>query len=375
MVLMDADVVIIGLGAAGAFAALELVERGYKVIGLERDALLHDNGAYAGESRLFRAAYHEGTEYLPMLLDSRKRWQEIQKHSRRDLFMETGVLSIGAPDSPSLVNVQRSLIEADLPHEALDADDIRRRFPQQADIRDDVGFLDQLGGVLRPEAAVAEIHRQAQSRGASLRPYSEVKAIDERPGGVDVVTSAGTLRAAQVIVSAGVWTPAILPQLETPLAIKPIALTWYAPEDPSQFTPDIFPGFIRDRGDTHVFGTPTMDGSLIKAGFAADWGEIDTPSSLQRRLSTSELHHVEEAVQSFLHGLPNGTSRQSVHMDVFTADKRPMIGKIADRITVATGFSGHGFKLSPALGLAAATTAIDAEPPYDLAPFSPERFV
>lgn len=371
---MDADVVIIGLGAAGAFAALELGQRGYNVIGLERNALLHDNGAYAGESRLFRVAYHEGTEYLPMLLDSRKRWRELQRHGQRNIFEETGVLSIGAPDSPNLVNVQRSLTEGNLPHEVLEADQLRHRFPQQKDLRDDVGFLDQLGGVLRPEAAVAEIQRQAQAHGASLRPYSEVQAVEERSGAVDVVTSAGTLRAAHVIVSAGVWTPAILPQLTELLTIKPIALTWYAPVDPHQFAPDIFPGFIRDRGDVHVFGAPTMDGSLVKVGLAAEWGEIDSPESLRRRLTTDELDRVESSVQSFLHGLPNGTSRQSVHMDVFTDNKRPIIAKVGDRITVATGFSGHGFKLSPALGLAAATTAVDIESPYDLSPFRLERF-
>lgn len=371
---MDADIVIIGLGAAGAFAALDLAQRGYHVIGLERDALIHDNGAYAGESRLFRAAYHEGTEYLPMLLDSRKRWQELERHSNRDIFLETGVLSIGASGSPSLVNVQRSLSEGNLPHEVLDTDQLRKRYPQQKDLHDDVGYLDKLGGVLRPEAAVAEIHRQAQSQGASFRPYSEVNAVEERAGAVDVVTSSGTIRAAQAIVSAGVWTPALLPHLEELLTIRPIALTWYAPKDPRQFTPEVFPGFIRDRGSTHIFGTPTMDGSLVKAGFAADWGEIDAPSSLRRRLSPDELHRVETSVQSFLHGIPEGTSRQSVHMDAFTSGKRPIIGKVGDRITVATGFSGHGFKLSPALGIAAAATAIDIEPPYDLSPFSPERF-
>lgn len=368
------DVVVIGLGAAGAFAARELAARGLRVVGLERHALLHDRGAYAGESRLFRAAYHEGTEYLPMLLDSRRRWFAAQTAGRRELFVETGALSIGAPDAPSMCNVLDSLEVAEVPHLTLDPGQLRIRYPQHGDITDEIGVLDRLGGTLRPESAVAEIQRQARIAGAELRPDHEVLALDESERDVAVHTSAGVLRASRVIVIAGVRTAGLVPTLASVLRIVPLALTWFAPADPADFAPEVFPAFIRDRGTEHVFGVPSLDGALVKAGWAASDDPIPTPEDLPARLDVRRLAEVAARVVAFLPALAAGIARQSLHMDVYTPDKRPLLGTVSPRTVVATGFSGHGFKLSPALGVAAAALAADEEPPYDLAPFAPGRF-
>lgn len=368
-----ADVLVIGLGAAGACAALDLASRGLRVVGLERTELLHDRGAYAGESRLFRAAYHEGTEYLPLLLESRKRWLDLQRAGHRELLMETGTLSIGAADAPQLRGVLDSLELADLPHELLETEQVRSRWPQHAALTTEIGVLDRLGGVLRPEAAVAEIQRQAAAAGAELRDHNEVLEIVEHDTEVEVRTDRESLRAAQVLVTAGVWTSRLLPVLGTALRLVPLALTWFAPADPGRFRPDAFPPFIRDRGDEHVFGVPTLDGSLVKCGWAATYEPIGAPEQLPGHLTDRQLSEIGESVHSFLPELPTGASRHSLHLDAYTQDKRPILGRLSPRTTVATGFSGHGFKLSPALGAAAAAIALDEEPAHDLSPFSPGR--
>lgn len=136
----------------------------------------------------------------------------------------------------------------------------------------------------------------------------------------------------------------------------------------------MFPAFIRDRGTEHVFGVPSLDGALVKAGWAASDDPIPTPEDLPARLDVRRLAEVAASVVAFLPALAAGIARQSLHMDVYTPDKRPLLGTVSPRTVVATGFSGHGFKLSPALGVAAAALAADEEPPYDLAPFAPGRF-
>jgi sarcosine oxidase subunit beta len=57
-----------------------------------------------------------------------------------------------------------------------------------------------------------------------------------------------------------------------------------------------------------------------------------------------------------------------------TPDAHPIIGRIADSVIVAAGFSGHGFMQSPAVGRAVAQLALDEEPEFDLAPYALERF-
>ncbi|PPF82592.1 N-methyl-L-tryptophan oxidase [Pseudoclavibacter sp. RFBJ3] len=371
---MDADVVVIGLGAAGSYAAWNLACNGASVLGLEAQTLVHDDGAYSGESRLFRAAYHEGSHYVPLLLAARHAWLELAEESRAPIFQSTGVLSIGSPDDPRLEQVRRSLAHADIPHAALSTAELRSRYPQHEQLTDEIAVLDELGGALRPESAVTEIQRRASAAGAELRGSTAVLSIEETAGAVHVTTADGTLSAKQVIVSAGIWTPQLLPELAPHLTIKPIALTWFAPENPHDFAPKVFPAFIRDHGNVHIFGVPTLDGSLVKAGYDAKWGDIDAPEQLERRLSVAERAKISHDIHARIPGLPDAIAKHSVHADLFTFDKTPIIGRISERITVGTGYSGHGFKFTPVFGDILADTALGRTPEFDISPFAPQRF-
>lgn len=371
---MDADIIVIGLGAAGSYAAGNLARAGADVLGLEAESLVHDDGGYAGESRLFRAAYHEGAHYVPLLLASRRAWLDLAEESAAPILHTTGVLSIGSPSDPRIEEVRRSLMAADIPHTVFSTSELASRYPQHQQLTDEIAVLDELGGALRPESAVTEIQRRARVAGARLRGHTPVLALEENSDGVRVITAEGTLTAAQVIVSAGIWTTTLLPVLAPHLTIKPISLTWFAPENPTDFAAEMFPAFIRDRGDVHIFGVPTLDGSLVKAGYDAKLGDIATPEELERRLPLAERDRISHDVHQLLPGLPDAIARHSVHADVYTADKTPLIGRVSERITVGTGYSGHGFKFTPVFGDALADIARDRTPEFDMSAFSPARF-
>ena len=57
-----------------------------------------------------------------------------------------------------------------------------------------------------------------------------------------------------------------------------------------------------------------------------------------------------------------------------TPDAHPIIGRVADGVYAACGFSGHGFMQSPAVGDAVAAELLGDEPPFELAPYRLERF-
>jgi len=57
-----------------------------------------------------------------------------------------------------------------------------------------------------------------------------------------------------------------------------------------------------------------------------------------------------------------------------TPDAHPIVGRIADGVYAACGFSGHGFMQSPAVGRALAAEILVGESPFDLAPYRLERF-
>ena len=57
-----------------------------------------------------------------------------------------------------------------------------------------------------------------------------------------------------------------------------------------------------------------------------------------------------------------------------TPDAHPIIGRVADGVYAACGFSGHGFMQSPAVGRALAQLIVEGGSEIDLAPYRLERF-
>ena len=57
-----------------------------------------------------------------------------------------------------------------------------------------------------------------------------------------------------------------------------------------------------------------------------------------------------------------------------TPDAHPILGRVADGVYAACGFSGHGFMQSPAVGRALAQLIVEGESELDLSPYRLERF-
>src|SRR5262249_5453870 len=100
------------------------------------------------------------------------------------------------------------------------------------------------------------------------------------------------------------------------------------------------------------------------------------PDTCPDHAEPSTLEAYAAAVTTRLPALAGGHWRGSWSgiYDV-TPDWHPAIGEVADGVYVAAGFSGHGFKLAPAVGLAVAELVLDgAATSFDLLPLDPNRF-
>ena len=69
------DVAIIGMGAMGSLSAWRLAARGARVIAFERFRPGHDRGSSHGDTRIFRTAYFESPEYVPLLKRAGQLWR------------------------------------------------------------------------------------------------------------------------------------------------------------------------------------------------------------------------------------------------------------------------------------------------------------
>jgi sarcosine oxidase len=345
------DVAVIGLGAMGAHAVQQLAARGLKVIGIERFGPLNDRGSSHGDSRLIRLGYFEDPAYVPLLRRAYANWQAQERLSGEALLTITGVLQIGRPDGTLVAGVLAACREHDIPHEALDADAVRQRFPAFALRDEDVAVLEPQGGFLRPERAIAAALKLAGSDGAVLHFNERVTAIEAGDRDVTLITDAGRYRAGKVIVAAGSYVAGLVPALAgiaTP--IKQV-VGWYPSRDANATVLGRMPGFLVDEGDVSYFGFPDL-GEGVKTGLHCHFREEIDPEQPNPSVNAADRAATEDFVARRLPGVvPTGTKFLTCRYTMlpgedFLVDFLPTEG----RVIVASPCSGHGFKFASVIG-------------------------
>lgn len=352
MDLQKTDVLVIGAGAVGAMALWQLSKRdGTRVVGIEQYGRVHSHGSYAGESRVFRTAVHEGGTYVGMIQRSRDLWRELEAESGRDIYYEVGALSIAPEGFPDLVTALGTVRDFDLPHRVLADSELRKEYPQHRIQDGDIGLLDAHGGGLRPEVAIMSALDIAEANGAKLFFNTPVIGIEERADGVVVRTTQGSWLAGTVVVASGSWSTRLSPELNDLLRLQVLGLTWFMPRDPAAFAPDRFPAFLRDAGPVHFFGAPSFDGYAFKACTNPEWPVFRDVAEVPTSHTREELIKIGQRAAELFEGINPEPVRQSVHHCAYTPDRLPVVDRSASgRIVTLTGLSGHGFKFVPQLG-------------------------
>src|SRR5262244_2092363 len=199
------DTIVVGLGEMGSAAAFHLARRGKRVIGLEQFTLAHDRGSSHGRSRMTRQAYFENPAYVPLLGRANELWTQLQRDSGKRLIEITGGLMLGPPDGGVVKGTLASAQAHGLPHELLDAAEVRRRFPAFTIDDDKIGVLDKVAGVLFPEDCIRAHAAAATGAGAELRWQEPVVSWRATGDSVEVKTAQNTYVASNLVLCAGPW--------------------------------------------------------------------------------------------------------------------------------------------------------------------------
>ncbi len=194
------------------------------------------------------------------------------------------------------------------------------------------------------------------------------------PGKVE--THAGDVAAGTVVVAAGPWTAALLRPLGYQLPIRAAQAQVGRWRVPASFGSP--PPALADFTDRQLYFVP-HDEYLEVGSLDPEHAEhpID-PDECPEGAERGTLEGFRAALTARIPALAAGVWRGSwsAVYDV-TPDWHPAIGFVpgAGGVAVAAGFSGHGFKLAPAVGTAVAELVCDGRSStYDLAILDPERF-
>jgi D-hydroxyproline dehydrogenase subunit beta len=382
------DVVVVGGGIIGATCAFELASRGVSVTLLEREELA------AGASGRNNGLWLTPTDLalLPMARASLARYHEIAEGSPVPFRLDEtpiGLLAV-ALDGAEMCLGERAhapYIAAGVEVESLEPSAV---FDLEPELSREVlgGWLVHHGHRLAPAALTVALALMAVERGAVLRHHLPARAVIEDAGRVvGVVTDDGRVDADEVVVATGPWTPSLLDPIGIPLPITG-ARGWLVRLDsearPMQHlvasagweeaTGRWEDGAVLARtiGDTSAATStllhPAADGSLIAGSsrqpvLTPEAEDARVPATIVRGAIRLMPTLAEARVRSAWWGIRP-----------MTPDERPMIGRVAPGLSVATGHGSEGVILGAGTGQLIASQLLGEDPPFDPEPFDPGRF-
>ena len=194
--------------------------------------------------------------------------------------------------------------------------------------------------------------------------------------GVRVTTAAGSYTAGRLVICPGAWAPQVLADLGLPLTVERQVMHWFQPEggvDP--YLPDRHPVYIYG-GERQLYGFPAIDGpdGGAKVAFFRQ-GVVTTPEALDREVHPEEVELIAADLHRVVPTLPGRSLNAAACMYTTTPDEHFVIATHPhhEQVTVACGFSGHGFKFVPVVGEILADLAIDGTTGHPISLFDPRR--
>ena len=371
------DAIVIGLGGMGSASAYHLARRGRRVLGLEQYQPLHELGSSHGLTRIIRLAYHEDPAYVPLLRRAYELWHELETTAGEQLLVTTGSLEGGHEDGSTFLGALHAAQLHDLPHEVLDADELRRRYPAYVGVAPSTRMVYQPdGGFLLAERTMQAHIDGAVEAGADLHFREPVVAWEPAGDGVRVTTDRGSYAADRLVICAGAWARTMVPRLSALAVPERQVLAWLRPLHPELFTPDRFPVFVLDVAEGSFYGFPLHDGHGFKFGWYHHFREPIDPDDPDRSVRADD----EDALRAFAtRYLPDAAGpTEMLKACIFTnsPDEHFLIERLADapQVSVAAGFSGHGYKFCSVIGEIMADLATDGRTQHDIGLFRLDRF-
>jgi len=356
--------IVIGAGAWGLPAAAQLALRGHDVTLVDRYGVANELSSSPGPTRVWRHA--DRTPVLCRLgLRSVGAMERLAARSGTEVHRQVGVLWRDFDPSRLLATLRDEAVE----HVEVDAADVGRWLPGL--IPDErPAVWTPLGGCVLAAASMAAQDRLFREAGGRL-VRDEVVGLDAAAGTVEL--RSGRLRADVVVVAPGPGAVRLLPMLDVELRLAPRleqVVHFGSPVAPHRYDdlPCLFEGEYAASPGFYSMPTP---GRGYKIGLdepVRDWTPDDldrTPSAERTRATATEAERLGFIADPVLDAQicswtdsPDG---------LFVVDR-------IDRVVLACGDSGAGFKFSALMGEILADLAEGGDPDDDVASLGLARF-
>lgn len=411
------SVVIIGGGIVGVTAALALAERNINVVLIEKGQIgCEQSSRNLGWIRKTSRHLHD----VPLAVAADKLWAEMPDRVGQDVgYKQAGIMFLAKTEEQMSMhkNWLKSVESLSLDSKMLEAEEVDKLVPG--------GKGEWLGGLYTPSDGYAEpslaspaIARAAIEKGAVIIQNCALRTLTKTDGKISgVVTEKGEIRCDQVLLAGGAWSRRFLGNIGVSLPTLPLICSVLRTK-PMEGPTDIAVGgpdfsfrkhkdggyIITQRGkldapfvlDHLLIGYRYLEQlrtqySFLQVkigspffkdlGLSRKWGPKG-PSPFEKvRINDPEpnMYLNRQALSNLSDAWPAFKDAEIEEawaglLDV-TPDSNPVIDKVKSipGLTIATGFSGHGFGTGPAAGQLAADLIADVEPIIDPSPYRFDR--
>lgn len=338
------------------------------MLGLDPYPPAHDRGSSHGETRVIRQAYFEHPDYVPLLLRAYALWRELEQRHGQPLLFPVGLLQVGPPQGVVIPGVLRAATAHRLSVETLPADEAQRRFPGFAIPREMLAVYEPAAGYLRVEACVRAHLAAAANEGADLRHGVKVRAWQARQDAVEVATDQETFRADRLVLALGPWSPQLAQLPRRVLQVRRKHVYWFATRQPLYRPSAGCPTFLFELPGGVFYGFPQIDDGGVKVAEHSGGVVIDDPSHDPRVDDPADRARVEAFIAEHLPGVTSECLRHSVCFYTMSPDEHFVLDvhPTSERVVLAAGLSGHGFKFTSVLGEALADLALKGNSPLPI---------
>jgi len=369
----SAEVVVIGGGVMGVSTAFHLAEAGVRdVVLLERDDL--GSGSTSKAAGGVRAQFSDALNIQlgARSLEAFERFGERPGHDI-DLSQPGYLFLLTTPDDVSTFEQSVSLQnELGVPSRMLSAAEAQRLSPwiETGDVL--AAAFSPTDGHCTPESVVLGYATAARRLGARVLPHRAVTGIEL--GGSDgrqvtaVTTAQGRIETSTVICTAGAWSRQVGELAGVELPVEPYRRQIVVTEP----VPDVPPGLPMTIDFTSTFYFHREGPGLLM-------GMTDPDETAGFKLDRSDdwLPRLTEAIERRAPRILDiGLSTGWAGLYEVTPDHNAIIGESHDvgRFLYATGFSGHGFLMGPAVGEVLRDLYLGRTPFVDVSPLDVRRF-
>ncbi len=367
------DVAILGGGVMGMFTARALAKRGAKVIIIEQYSLLNPFSASGGKSRSFRQDYLDPL-YSTLAQQAGNEWDTFESELGLTALKRCGCLNLWDPKL-NLAWVDSYAGRAANALAELKAEfSVREREELPSGFNCARGTLDVNGGVLQLGAIGSGLVSELRTLEIPYLENAAVDKIEVSNAGIEISVGLEKLSAAKLIIAAGRWAPEVLkkvtgievPELQLNLD-RPLASMYCLPESPSPLLSELPVFACLDIG---IYGHPM----LVGATPGLKIGVFNPPNLGTEKIAPWSLELFLETfmpLYSKLKRVPVSDADLCCYDNTIDGDF--IVGAISERVAVATGFCGTGYKFAPLIGrwMANFSAGLSEQAPER---FSPWRF-